>query len=253
MRFPTSETYDTLDVAALPPTEGNELNYRTRPDIEDELQFASRVLVSALGFAALVAIIVRFAAPEYLGYAVIAFSAAVWWFVPEATEPEADRPRAPSRFRIWLLAICGVCFALQAVLTAPVAVYFIAFPCAVAALVGLTFVGARQVIAWMAANPRVHGPVGREWQGYFPHVGHWVAHEPLPATRAMVLAPYFLFAAWVFGGLVFYRIGSIDGNNAYAPLLSAAGFVLFLVLIVFSRRLFAQDEGFSLRLTSGVL
>ena len=34
MRIPTSETNDTLDAASLPPTEGTELNYRTRPDVE---------------------------------------------------------------------------------------------------------------------------------------------------------------------------------------------------------------------------
>ena len=45
----------------------------------------------------------------------------------------------------------------------------VAFPCAVAALAGLALVYARQVVAWMAANPKVYGDVGREWQGYFPH------------------------------------------------------------------------------------
>ena len=178
MRIPTSETNDTLDAASLPPTEGNELNYRTRPDVEAELPFTSGVLKFALGVAAVVAVVIRFAVPEYLGYAVIGLFGFVWWFVPEATQPEPDRSHPPSEFRIWLFAIWVGCIAVHAAVPTPVAGYLVAFPCAVAALVGLVLVYARQVVAWMAANPKVYGHVGREWRGYFPHAGSWVARVP---------------------------------------------------------------------------
>ena len=45
MRIPTSETNDTLDAASLPPTEGTELNYRTRPDVDTEIRFTHDALV----------------------------------------------------------------------------------------------------------------------------------------------------------------------------------------------------------------
>ena len=40
--------------------------------------------------------------------------------------------------------------------------YLVAFPCAVAGLFGLVLVYTHQVVAWMAANPKVYGDVACE-------------------------------------------------------------------------------------------
>ena len=56
MRIPTSETNDTLDAASLPPTEGTELNYRTRPDVETEIRFTHDALKFAVGVSVVAAI-----------------------------------------------------------------------------------------------------------------------------------------------------------------------------------------------------
>ncbi|MEO2088720.1 MAG: hypothetical protein ABGY75_04365, partial [Gemmataceae bacterium] len=207
MRIPTSETNDTLDAASLPPTEGTELNYRTRPDVDTEIRFTRDALTFAVGVSVVAAIAVRFLVPDYLGYAAVALFGMVWWFVPDATRPDSDAPSRPVEFRLWLFAVLVGCVALHATVPPHLAGYLVAFPCAVAALAGLALVYARQVVAWMAANPKVYGDVGREWQGYFPHPGRWAVCEQLPAARATVLAPVFLLAAYLFGVLVFWELG----------------------------------------------
>ena len=252
MRIPTSETNDTLDAASLPPTQGTELNYRTRPDVDTESRFTRDALAFAVGVSVVAAIAVRFLAPDYLGYAAVAVFGMVWWFVPDTTRPDSDAPSRAVEFRLWLFAVLVGCVALHATVPPHLAGYLIAFPCAVAALAGLALVYARQVVAWMAANPKVYGDVGREWQGYFPHPGRWAVCEQLPAAWATVLAPVFLLAAYLFGILVFFQLG-FEGRNPLAPPLAVVGFVLFLGLIVLVRRVFARDEGFSLGLTARVL
>ncbi len=252
MRIPTSETNDTLDAASLPPTEGTELNYRTRPDVDTEIRFTRHALTFAVGVSVAAAVAVRFLVPEYLGYAAVALFGVVWWFVPEATRPDPETPSRTFEFRLWLVAALVGCVALHATVPPLLAGYLVAFPCAVAALAGLALVYARQVVAWMAANPKVYGDVGREWQGYFPHPGRWVVCEQLPAARATVLAPFFLLAAYLFGVLVFFELG-FESRNPLAPPLAVGGFLLFLGLIVLVRRLFARDEGFSLGLIARVL
>jgi hypothetical protein len=72
MRIPTSETNDTLDAASLPPTDGTELNYRTRPDVETEIPFTLDALKFAVSVSVAAAVAVRFLVPEYLGFAAIA-------------------------------------------------------------------------------------------------------------------------------------------------------------------------------------
>lgn len=252
MRLPTSGTNDTLDAAALPPTDGNELNYRTRPDPDADLPFALDALKAAVGTAVVAAVAVRFLVPDYLGYAAIALFGLVWWVVPNATRPDPDAPGRPFEFRLWLAAVAAGCVALHATLPPPLVGYLVAFPCSVAALAGLVLVFARQVVAWQAANPRVYGDVGREWQGYFPHPGRWAVCEQLPAARGTVLAPVFLFAAYLFGVLVVFRLDP-DGRHPLAPALAVAGFLAALTLVVLTRRLFARDEGYSLDLTARVL
>lgn len=252
MRIPTSETNDTLDAASLPPTDGTELDYRTRPDVGAELPFTFDALKFAVGVAVVAAVAVRFLVPEYLGYAAVALLGLVWWFVPDATRPDPDAPGRISEFRLWLAAVLVGCVALHAVVPPLLAGYLVAFPCAVAALFGLALVYARQVVAWMAANPKVYGDAGREWRGYFPHPGRWAVCEQLPAARATVLAPVFLLAAYLFGVLVLFETG-FEGRNPLAPALAVAGFVLFLTLLILVRRLFARDEGFSLGLIGRVL
>ena len=252
MRIPTSETNDTLDAASLPPTDGTELDYRTRPDVETEIRFTHDALKFAVGVSVVAAVAVRCLVPEFLGYAAVALLGLVWWFVPDATRPEPDTPSRAGEFRLWLVAALGGCVALHATVPPPLAGYLVAFPCAVAALGGLALVYARQVAAWMAANPKVYGDVGREWRGYFPHPGRWVVCEQLPAARATVLAPFFLLAAYLFGVLVFFELG-FESRNPLAPPLAVVGFILFLGLIVLVRRLFARDEGFSLGLIARVL
>ena len=252
MRIPTSGTNDTLDAASLPPTEGTELDYRTRPDVDTETRFTYDALTFAVGVAVAVAVAVRFLVPESLGYAAVALLGLVWWFVPDATRPDPDSPGRASEFRLWLAAVLVGCVALHAVVPPHLAGYLVAFPCAVAALVGLALVYARQVVAWMTANPKVHGDVGREWRGYFPHPGRWAVCEQLTAARATLLAPVFLLAAYLFGVLVLLELGAA-GQNPLAPALAVAGFVLFLALVVLVRRVFARDQGFSLGLTARVL
>jgi len=82
MRIPTSETNDTLDAASRPPTEGTELDDRTRPDVDTEIRFTHDALTFAVGVSVVAAIAVRFLVPEYLGYAAIALFSAVWWSDP---------------------------------------------------------------------------------------------------------------------------------------------------------------------------
>ncbi len=195
---------------------------------------------------------VRFLVPDYLSYAAVALFGMVWWFVPDATRPDPDTPSRTFEFRLWLVAVLVGCVALHITVPPPLAGYLVAFPCAVAALAGLALVYARQVVAWMAANPKVYGDVGREWQGYLPHPGRWAVCEQLPAARATVLAPFFLLAAYLFGVLVYWELG-FEGRNPLAPPLAVVGFILFLGLIVLVRRLFNRDEGFSLGLTARVL
>ncbi|MBN9519258.1 hypothetical protein J0H58_12170, partial [bacterium] len=245
MRIPTSETNDTLDAASLPPTDGTELNYRTRPDVGTEIPFTLGALKFVVGVSVVAAVAVRFLVPDYLGYAAVAAFGAVWWFVPDATRPDPDAPSRTFEFRLWLVAALIGCVALHATVPPHLTGYLVAFPCAVAALAGLALVYARQVVAWMAANPKVYGDVGREWLGYFPHPGRWAVCEQLPAARATVLAPVFLLVAYLFGVLVIWELG-FDGRNALAPALAVAGFVLFLGFILLVRRLLARDEGFSL-------
>lgn len=252
MRIPTSGTNDTLDAASLPPTEGTELDYRTRPDVGTEIPFTLDALTFAVGVSVVAAIAVRFLVPESLGYAAVALFGLVWWFVPDATRPDPDAPGRAAEFRLWLVAVLAGCVALHATVPPPLAGYLVAFPCAVAALFGLALVYARQVVAWMAANPKVYGDAGREWRGYFPHPGRWVVCEQLPAARATVLAPFFLLAAYLFGVLVLFETGS-EGRDPLAPALAVVGFILFLGLVVVARRVFARDEGFSLALTARVL
>lgn len=252
MRIPTSETNDTLDAASLPPTDGTELNYRTRPDVDTEIRFTRDALTFAVGVSVVTAIAVRFLVPDYLGYAAVALFGMVWWFVPDATRPDSDAPSRTGEFRLWLVAVLVGCVALHATVPPHLAGYLVDFPCAVAALAGLALVYARQVVAWMAANPKVYGDVGREWQGYFPHTGRWAVCEQLPAARGTVLAPVFLLAAYLFGVLVFFQLG-FESRNPLAPPLAVVGFVLFLGLVILVRRVFARDEGFSLGLTARVL
>jgi len=185
MRIPTSETNDTLDAASLPPTEGTELDYRTRPDVDSEIRFTHDALKFTVGVSVVAAIAVRFLVPEYLGYAAIALFGVVWWFVPDATRPDSDAPSRTFEFRLSPFAVLVGCVALHATVPPPLAGYLVAFPCAVAALGGLALVYARQVVAWMAANPKVYGDVGREWRGYLPHPGRWAVCEQLPAARAL--------------------------------------------------------------------
>jgi hypothetical protein len=252
MRIPTSETNDTLDAASLPPTDGTELNYRTRPDVDTEIRFTRDALALAVGVSVVTAIAVRFLVPDYLGYAAVALFGTVWWVVPDAARPDPDAPSRTGEFRLWLVAVLVGCVALHAAIPPYLAGYLVAFPCAVAALAGLALVYARQVVAWMAANPKVYGDVGREWQGYFPHPGRWAVCEQLPAARATVLAPVFLLAAYLFGVLVLFQLG-FESHNPLAPPLAVAGFILFLGLVVLVRRVFNRDEGFSLGLTARVL
>ncbi len=252
MRIPTSETNDTLDAASLPPTEGTELDYRTRPDVDTELRFTLHTLRVAVIWAVVVALLLRFFGLNTLGYAIIALFWRTWWLVPDVTRSDPETPGRLREFRLWLFAVVVVGLALHTTLPPHLAGYLIAFPCAVLAIGGLALISARQVVGWMAVNPKVHSDIGRKWLGYFPHPGRWVVAEALPATRATVLAPLFLLAAYGFGILVFDRLG-FDGSNPLTPAVAAVGFTLFLVLIVLLRRLFGKDEGFSLRLTARVL
>ena len=154
MRIPTSETNDTLDAASLPPTEGTELDYRTRPDIDTETRFTIDALTFAVGVAVVARRRVRFLVPDYLGYAAVALLGLVWWVVPDATRPDprlpgphggvpplarrgAGRVRRPARERS----------------ASHLAGYLVAFPCAVAALV--------------RAGPRLR-PAGRRLDGGEP-------------------------------------------------------------------------------------
>jgi len=115
MRIPTSETNDTLDAASLPPTEGTELNDRTRPDVGAEIRFTHDTLKFAVSISVVAAIADRFLVPEYLGYAAIALFGVVWWFVPDATRPDADAPGRTFEFRLWLVAVLVGCVALHEV------------------------------------------------------------------------------------------------------------------------------------------
>jgi hypothetical protein len=252
MRIPTSETNDTLDAASLPPTEGTELNYRTRPDVDTELRFTLHTLKVAIIWAVVIVLLLRLFGLSILGYATIALFWRIWWLVPDLTRPDPDTLGRMWEFRLWLFAVVVVCLALHATLPSHLAGYLVAFPCAVLAFGGQALIYARQVVAWMVVNPKVYGDVGREWAGHFPHPGRWVVAEPLPAARGTLVAPLFLLAAYVFGILVFDRLG-FDGRNSLTPAMAGIGFVFLLVLLVLTRRLCGRDEGFSLRLTARVL
>ena len=88
MRFPTSETNDTLDSDALPSTIGNELNYRTRPDIGTERSFTFTTLKASICVVTVSVLLLQLFGSEFRGYIVIAFFGWVWWSVPNALRSE---------------------------------------------------------------------------------------------------------------------------------------------------------------------
>ncbi len=91
MRIPTSETNDTFDAASQLPTEGTELDDRTRPDVDTEIRFTYDALKFAVGISVVAA---------------IALFGVDWWFVPDATRPDHDAPSRTFEFRLWLNRIC---------------------------------------------------------------------------------------------------------------------------------------------------
>ena len=94
MRLPAAKSHDTLDEAALPPTDNTELNYRTQPlSPQDQQSLTLRVLFSAALFIAPLGLVVSWFLPiksiaiPLLVTGVVVFLARAFWEFVRSRKP----------------------------------------------------------------------------------------------------------------------------------------------------------------------
>lgn len=231
MRHQVAKLRDTLNVAALPPTDGTELNYRTRPQTpEDEVRQTGRIFLSAallvtpLGLLVSWLLPVRWLVLPILITLILVFLARAFFV--------AVRERKTSRFDLMVAGVVlasAVCaWLLQAVPSRPIG-YALAFPLTIAWAGIFAWHLAKQVAFWMANHPRVEWATARKWEGFLESPFRGPIPPECAELRSLRAAPYLLAAAYGVGWLAL-RAAMSTSAWEYAPLWGVIGFAGFSLI-----------------------
>jgi hypothetical protein len=250
MRLPAATTRDTLDAAALPPTDNTELNYRTRPQTpQAERVQTGRLLISATLVVAPLGLVVSWfwavkwlVLPAMITGALVFFGRAFLRFARQRRRPWLEL------LVIVLIVVAGVLGWLFHRLPSLRVGYGAIFPLSLAWVSLFSLVLARQVAHWMANHPKVEWEVARKWESLLAAISGGPIPDDCPEVRSVRTAPVFLLAAYGIGWGVLLRVEQTSSWE-FSAVWAVAAFFASMALMGWVRNYLGYGSRFSLWLT----